>query len=573
MTVCSMIPVASSESGQVKAADDRLLRMDIQLQEMEAKRRRLLKQRNQLSPISRLPSNVLSEIFQACTMGAPSSFTAIKLALRLCRVCAQWRAILVNDPRFWTVYSFPFVDNNPSFVGELLARSKTAPITVKIESSIWSHHSPSNIIKEGWQALYHLSHIRKLSIACGCKDARNYLFYLKTIPAPLLEEFRLRSTDGNLLRCPEDLFCFWAAPNLHRLELGHCRLLDPTNPALRSLTSLNLRFCVFQFRDLLDVLSNTPSLSKLSLANNLPPKPDMTLYLRGPVIHLPRLQDLTLDDHPILMRALMERISFPPSLVFTVRDQIDGRRTLPINSHILALATAAATTEPLQSLMVSSTNSGYGTPTSFIVSGSRTETEYSAHHLDTTRAHVYLYFWRRMRYPDFRWRALTDICLHLPLEHVQTLTISDCSPVEAWGEVLHRFSSVQTLCLQALQSMTEFLELLIPAPVDGLEAQVRSSQPTSQDLRTMPLPILSKVKLGLSRGNMDEEDVDQFLWTLERFLSARRAKGAGIAELEVAGLRLNRQDRESLASYVGTFRFDVQRPKPDQFTPYISFPW
>ncbi|THH19129.1 hypothetical protein EW146_g1995 [Bondarzewia mesenterica] len=529
--------------------------IQVRLREMEDERLRLLRRWNDLAPISRLPPEILSMMFRMCACDDRTfrSPPAIRRSILLSHVCTRWRAVAVDDPRLWTSYFLPSPKSNPSLVWKCLARSKTMPITVKLDFPQTTPPNSSDTIKEGWQALYHLSHICDLCIACTDMVLATYSFYLETTPAPFLERLAVWCLEEEPTLIPgRRLFCDWAAtPSLRDVQLYGC-LVDSFHPMLRRLTSLSLDRCTYRFQDLLDALSNAPQLQSFGLSSEDPPRSDLTMYLNRPVVHMPHLRKLTLMDFPVIVRALLESLSFPPSLVLNICDEVDPSETPSRLSHIPAVVAAVAATEPLQSVMVRSTEYVGGKATAFVVSGSRTDLDYfSPYRDDDTGADIFLSFWRPWKNVDYRPEVLAEFCFHMSLDQVQSLTICDQYPM-GWGALFSRFPNVQRLRLVGLGQVETILDLLTPAAqaVQSDSVMAGSSQPMEREARTL-LPNLTVVRLsGVWDGKFDEEDADDLLQSIEQFLSVRQARGAKIVELKLDGPQFS-EDFDRLAPYVG----------------------
>ncbi|KAL0564759.1 hypothetical protein V5O48_017278 [Marasmius crinis-equi] len=102
------------------------------------------KYRTLLSPIHRLPSEVLLEIFQHCCHTNTLSDPQVPPALALSRVCGRWRDIAVSSPRLWssiTISQFRSRDKvehsrrqrmTTCLTRLFLERSKNAPLKLKL---------------------------------------------------------------------------------------------------------------------------------------------------------------------------------------------------------------------------------------------------------------------------------------------------------------------------------------------------------------------------------------------------------------------------------------------------------
>ncbi|THV08122.1 hypothetical protein K435DRAFT_847021 [Dendrothele bispora CBS 962.96] len=103
--------------------------------------------RNLLSPIRKLPIEILGEIFAASCSGYGLLITTIpepegKISahtLTLSHVCSQWRNFVISTPSLWSRMSVDFVhagkERARSLVELYLTLSRPAPLTCRIEAS------------------------------------------------------------------------------------------------------------------------------------------------------------------------------------------------------------------------------------------------------------------------------------------------------------------------------------------------------------------------------------------------------------------------------------------------------
>ena len=103
--------------------------IDRDISRLEEKIRALKSRRNELSPISRLPVEILCKIFSLienkfCFSHFKSSWTNFS------RVSRHWRSSALSAPELWT--KIPL--NHPRCAQEMLIRSKMAKLTIWSES-------------------------------------------------------------------------------------------------------------------------------------------------------------------------------------------------------------------------------------------------------------------------------------------------------------------------------------------------------------------------------------------------------------------------------------------------------
>ncbi|KAF8060692.1 hypothetical protein FPV67DRAFT_1673543 [Lyophyllum atratum] len=186
---------------------------------------------NELSLVSRLPPEILLIVFEyVVDLLSPqySSSRRLEWICQMSHICSSWRRFALDCPRLWT--SIPFFA--PDWAQEMLARSRTAPLTIVVGSR-------SKFVKPALKQLYR---IKKLSLFCiqsyYSHDESTYTDLLAS-PAPLLESceitFRMRSNRNEL---PKNIFS-GKAPRLAHLSISQCGL-NWRAPIFTNLISLEI---------------------------------------------------------------------------------------------------------------------------------------------------------------------------------------------------------------------------------------------------------------------------------------------------------------------------------------------
>ncbi|KDR83129.1 hypothetical protein GALMADRAFT_58315, partial [Galerina marginata CBS 339.88] len=100
-----------------------------------------------LSPIRRLPPDILHEVFYHCLSTHRNPIMAASEApMLLTHVCSSWRTIALSSPRLWAQLHITFCDNYRAFrsraektlqircdvVKEWLGRSGTCPLSISL---------------------------------------------------------------------------------------------------------------------------------------------------------------------------------------------------------------------------------------------------------------------------------------------------------------------------------------------------------------------------------------------------------------------------------------------------------
>ncbi|KAI0059580.1 hypothetical protein BV25DRAFT_1054039 [Artomyces pyxidatus] len=286
--------------------------MDKDIEQLENVLRALKKHRNTLSPISRLPPEILSRIFSH--LAAPSLNTPW-MWQTVSHVCRRWREVAVFSPLLWTSIDF----RSAAWTMEFLQRSQYAPLAVHTGDLL---HRDINSVQ--W-ALHEMPRIRELSLS-GNTDTLERLEDHLLEESPLLETLSLSATShgrgfDDCYIVPDGLLAGYA-PRLRKLSLSMCRV-SPTLPILAGLTHFHAsvpdpRGC-FPVSDLLALLSMMPLLETLILEHAVP-----ALETTGctgseePVVTLNRLASLQLNDTMASCAYLLSHLRVPASAALRV---------------------------------------------------------------------------------------------------------------------------------------------------------------------------------------------------------------------------------------------------------------
>ncbi|KAJ7457441.1 hypothetical protein FB451DRAFT_1274899 [Mycena latifolia] len=220
---------------------DELARIDAQIDEMKIAIRQLKTMRASLnaeieahraliSPMRRVPQDILLEIFFACL---PTTHNALidplEAPMLFGRICASWRSVAYSTPNLWSSLHIPALpssnwlstvpadleDELAKVVETWLDRSATCPLSVSLCRGRDDIDAPGSLN----QLIRVSGRIRRLRIWGFIKDVRPLVFM------PAADFPSLESID---IQCPPDsdqLLTFWDtvsvfhAPNLHRITL------------------------------------------------------------------------------------------------------------------------------------------------------------------------------------------------------------------------------------------------------------------------------------------------------------------------------------------------------------------
>lgn len=341
---------------------------------------------NTLTPIGRLPPELLSEILVRGVMDDDSRHTVEYYYshipwIRLSHVCRHFRAVALSTPRFW---SYLRLAKSQVFT-ELLARSKAAPLHIKARVDSGTNRPDRILALE--MLLPHSHRIKELYIEGPSRHVQ--LFCLKTVsPFDTLEKLELTAPSDSYdymsdyaIRVPAFvpiLASSAAPPRLRHLKLQRFPFrwddLIFSSPALTTLVvagnnSTNNRDTsppdVGSFDALFSALAAVaPRLEVLEIEDAIPRQ---GLIVTNPVqlpiplriITLTSLKSIRLAGNAIYVAHLLNHISSPPtaSLHVRIRDDVGGKELVQsVATHMserLPFLSLHITARGLQPLIVS----------------------------------------------------------------------------------------------------------------------------------------------------------------------------------------------------------------------------
>ncbi|KAF8916278.1 hypothetical protein CPB85DRAFT_351952 [Mucidula mucida] len=285
--------------------------IDAQIAQYESAVRVLKFQRNMLAPISRLPVEVLCQIFILTTYT-----TCPPLWMAVTHVCSQWRAAALKCPAMWSYITF----ERPSrWTNEMLQRSMEAPLTLHV----LDHWRLNRMLKTVSTALEHIGRTVELRLRGDFSTLTKSL----NQPAPNLHTLTLEYNNsasysgipGQSVSLPDD-FLGGDTPRLRHLELKQCHLTWNSG-ILKGLTHLELKGPTSHPANIAEVttaLSNTPMLEVLHLhgiLESMDAATYTTLSRSQHLITLAHLSRLHLHSGVVPATKLLLHLSFPSDVV------------------------------------------------------------------------------------------------------------------------------------------------------------------------------------------------------------------------------------------------------------------
>jgi len=284
--------------------------IDQEIEKCVAEIRKLKSRRNTLAPISRLPPEILSNIFMLCVTDNDGHFTVTPYRwswITISHICRHWRNVALECSSLWCHLDF----SKPDWIPEMLNRSKVAPLSVKIRNEHYFSKKSLDALNAAFQHMYR---IKELDLCVPAGDFEDMLCDI-TQAAPCIHTLSVSSKPSSLftlartISLPQD-FLSGDAPSLTHLELRDVHLPWGSS-LLKNLTCLKIFHSGTTFRpsleQLVEILSCMPSLGTLELQNVLP----TTRSLLSTEVVLSHLCDIRLEGDIAACAILLDRISFP----------------------------------------------------------------------------------------------------------------------------------------------------------------------------------------------------------------------------------------------------------------------
>ncbi|CDO73332.1 hypothetical protein BN946_scf185008.g95 [Trametes cinnabarina] len=507
-------------------------------------------QLNRLSPIARLPPEILSEVFALISMHYYEQSWRYQHGplhvykwLAVAHVCRAWRSIALDTPRLWSniIITRPEVDE------VVLARSKKAPL--RLSAHIYHQDDPRATILQ--TIMEDAARLKEVQLT-GPARALQVLTSRWTNRADLLEGLSLNSS----FRLFEHT-TFHSSPPLssnifshHFPKLRHltiCRLnVSWANPLFCStLVTLTvdarheMSDTTGEFSHLLNVLDHMRFLEVLSLTDAIPRLPEgvATLPEVERLVSLPRLKMLEVHSQAIDCARFLRHLSLPPNVKFkivarTERGSVDFVQALRDHlDHTDHLHTVRLERRSISQLHLRGWRSTIKSRESVFEVLAEADVDV---YLDTNA------FGRPLD---------TLISNSAFLSHVQRLMIEPTSRNWFWRELFAEASELRELSLIA-----EADDGFLPA----LSAVLNTTPSDDERTGTISLPHLHTLELyGARFGCPHSDHISQWLEDLMEWLIARCHADAPILQLVVRMcLNADTEDIDRLREIVPYVQWD-----------------
>ena len=282
--------------------------IDRDIAHLEQSTRVLKSRRNELSPISCLPVEVMCNIFSLSILESPKSWTNFS------QVSHHWRSLALSVPELWT--KIPL--GHPCWAQEMLMRSKRAKLTIQSGHSLVKHETIRS-------CLYKMIRVEEIDIGMIPGLILEGIFRDLPKSAPQLHTLCIRSRppqsrfSGTTFLINEDFL--YDTERLQCVELIHCQISWDSR-LLTGLTRLTLEVeegslkANSSINQFLHALRRMPTLTDLHLTNSIPSNLEGSFPY--PAINLLRLRALSIQSSVGALTAVLHNITFPHSAILNI---------------------------------------------------------------------------------------------------------------------------------------------------------------------------------------------------------------------------------------------------------------
>ncbi|TCD70155.1 hypothetical protein EIP91_004625 [Steccherinum ochraceum] len=489
---------------------------------------------NALLPISRLPNEILAEMFlhykAAMRLhhrrpGARAGADALAW-LAITHVCHHWRGLALDTPELWTSFSVGGRDDETDFVSSMLARSKHMPLSVQASLYKDSNHTSLETV------LHDLHRIDSLDLELA-PQIQDQLRDAVPAVAPLLQSLTISTTErGSSMVGPmPTLFDHCEFPALRELEVTGFRLSWTSGFLAPSLTALKVtcwgRYSA-PWTPMLEAISRMPMLEHIELSGSVTLASPADHYSPNPPrtpVTLAHLRYLSLTSGNISITHVFDSLLIPAScqvsLCLRACDVAGSASLAPVRDAVLSKLSGRTTIGPVKPFKTFSVWKEL--PTTVVVALWRAVVP--AHQLNYANPHL--------PRPDLRLSIMLfpstaedvlGMCSHLPLREVEVVSVAHAHcdmPAYAWDMLFSFVPKVTAVRLYDLDDPVQDIHGMLTAayPSSSSTLLVGSGAPIEYLAPRLRELTLDSVRF---REAFDPED-DMLLSELTVALNARRA--------------------------------------------------
>jgi len=310
---CDLTQLENRLSGETNAKS--ILALDEQIREHEAALRKLKRARNSLLNFSKLPPELLGNIFR-WNVTLKGDFGGLgKESHNFLLVCHHWFQVASSTPELWS-----FWGNNPKDWARWCRRSRTAPLDLVLNTNT-SDGDLDTTLLDVLQDRADRDTIRRVHLNAADSGLLSSIISSLTshsgsgVPRSIgVKSFVLHNESDELVDI-SDFFAYHRFPKLQRLELADCTISswNLITSRIVTLTTLDLDSYTLEpvptTPQLLSVLASNPALQKLVLFVLV--APDDSAEDPSPPVSLRHLKELKLGGDPQAVFGILGRLDHP----------------------------------------------------------------------------------------------------------------------------------------------------------------------------------------------------------------------------------------------------------------------
>uniref|UniRef100_A0A0W0FY09 F-box domain-containing protein n=1 Tax=Moniliophthora roreri TaxID=221103 RepID=A0A0W0FY09_MONRR len=240
----------------------------------EGVKRMMDKYRSLLSPIHRVPPEVLKNIFEYSCRINHLNMGSLPPAMTLSAVCGRWRELVLNTPSLWSSISIDYLyweRGSCEFLNRLtcrfMERSRTSPLTLNLEFCAFDFNEADDDAISTVEALVHnCSRWYDVTWCFRRQAMNNSMFAPIRGHLPMLQYLDIRADEEGSDEDELSWGLFSECPSLHSVSLAIGNpLSDSIDLPWQRIMSLTIDAGAANPDDILRVLSICPSIRRLEL--------------------------------------------------------------------------------------------------------------------------------------------------------------------------------------------------------------------------------------------------------------------------------------------------------------------
>jgi len=322
--------------------------IDRDIARLEESIRALKSRRNELSPVSRLPVEILCNIFSFVVNDSDANISirvrSPKSWTNTSQVSRHWRSTALSAPELWT--DIPL--NYPRWAQEMLTRSKMAKLTIR--SGFYFDISNPRAIETVRSCLYEMNRVEVLKLTSTLGLILEEIFRdLPTKSAPQLHTLHIRSQSFHSACSIHEDFLY-DTERLQCVELINCKISWDSR-LLTGLTRLCLENSMKANSSIIQVLyalQRMPALTDLRLKDSI--SDDSEGPSTYPDVDLPCLRVLHISSGVGALTTFLRHITIPHSVIWDLTCREKQSTQIDFTNFLSVLATKFLSSLVIRSL-------------------------------------------------------------------------------------------------------------------------------------------------------------------------------------------------------------------------------